>query len=264
MIPIVCRPAQRRWENLPAEGLKLKDLDRVEILRTRELALQHGRISPDTSKRVGDILDRLGLRADGALTQAARVLYGKDFLWDCPQCHMKMGRFRGTKITGDLLANHQEYIHAFAMVREGMAFLERTLPHGAGTPENKATRADRLCVPLDALREILINAVVHRDYSYSAGYVAIAVFDDRIEIQSYGCLPDGVTAEQLSKRHRSEPRNPLIAEVFHRTGAVEMQGHGTNRAIADCLAHDVSPPVFQERDGWVVVTFRVVVVTVRG
>jgi hypothetical protein len=59
---------KRRWENLPAEGLKLKDLDREEILRTRELAMQRGRISPDTSKRVGDILDRLGLRAGGLVT----------------------------------------------------------------------------------------------------------------------------------------------------------------------------------------------------
>jgi ATP-dependent DNA helicase RecG len=141
------------------------------------------------------------------------------------------------------------------MVREGMAFLERTLPCGAGSPESKTTRADRLCVPLDALREILINAVVHRDYSYSAGYVAIAVFDDRIEIQSYGRLPDGVTAEQLSKRHRSEPRNPLIAEAFHRTGAVEMRGRGVMRAIAECLAHGVPPPLFEERDRWIVVTF---------
>jgi ATP-dependent DNA helicase RecG len=68
--------AKRRWENLPAEGLTLKDLDRKEILRTRELAIQQNRISPDTGRDIGDILDRLGLRVDGKLTQAAEVLYG--------------------------------------------------------------------------------------------------------------------------------------------------------------------------------------------
>ncbi|MGB5196513.1 MAG: ATP-binding protein [Candidatus Deferrimicrobium sp.] len=66
--------AKRRWENLPAEGLALKDLDRKEILRTRELAIQQSRISPDTRPDIGEILDRLGLRASGVLTQAAQAL----------------------------------------------------------------------------------------------------------------------------------------------------------------------------------------------
>ena len=252
--------AKRRWENLPAEGLTLKDLDRKEILRTRDLAIQQNRISPDTSRDVGDILDRLGLRVDGVLTQAAHVLYGKNFLSLCPQCLLKMGRFRGAEITGEIVDNRQERIHAFAMVREGMAFLERTLPLGARFPEGKIFREDRFPVPPNALREILLNAVMHRDYSYYGGHVAIVVFDDRIEIRSYGRLPSGVTVEQLSRSHRSELRNPLIAEAFHRTGAVEVWGRGTNRVIAECLAHGSPPPLFEEQQGWVVVTFRASIV----
>jgi ATP-dependent DNA helicase RecG len=89
--------AKRRWENLPAEGLTLKELDRKEILRTRDLAIQQSRISPETSRDIGDILDRLGVRVNGVLTQAAQVLYGKDFLSGYPQCLLKMGRFRGTE-----------------------------------------------------------------------------------------------------------------------------------------------------------------------
>ena len=256
--------AKRRWENLPAEGLTLKDLDREEILRTRDLAIQQSRISADTSRDVGDILDRLGLRAGGVLTQAALVLYGKSFLSNCPQCHLKMGRFRGSEITGEIVDNRQEHIHAFAMVREGMAFLERTLPLGARFPEGKIFREDRFPVPPNALREILLNAVMHRDYSYYGGHVAIVVFDDRIEIRSYGRLPSGVTVDQLSRSHRSELRNPLIAEAFHRTGAVEVWGRGTNRVIAECLAHGVSPPLFEEQQGWVVVTFRASIVPMKA
>lgn len=214
--------AKRRWENLPAEGLALKDLDRKEILRTRELAIQQNRISPATSRDIGEILDRLGLRRNGVLTQAAQVLYGKQFISNYPQCLLKMGRFRGTEITGPIVDNRQERMNAFAMVREGMAFLERTMPLGARFPEGKIFREDRFPVPLGALREILLNAVMHRDYSHYGGHVAIVVFDDKIEIQSYGRLPFGVTVEQLSRPHRSELRNPFIAEAFHRTGAVEV------------------------------------------
>ena len=251
--------AKRRWENLPAEGLTLKDLDRREILRTRDLAIQQNRISPDTSRDIGDILDRLGLRLDGVLTRAAQILFGTDLLAHYPQCLLKLGRFRGTGITGEIVDNRQERMNAFTMVREGMAFLERTMPLGARFPEGKIFREDHFQVPPDALREILLNAIIHRDYSYSGGHVAIVVFDDRIEIRSYGRLPDGVSLKQLSGPHLSELRNPLIAEAFHRTGAVECWGRGTNRVIELCHRHGAAQPTFEERQGFLIVTFKVAV-----
>ncbi len=60
---------------------------------------------------------------------------------------------------------------------------------------------DRLPVPADAMREILLNAVMHRDYSDPGSYIAVAVFDDRIEVRSIGRLPTGVTAAMLSGPH---------------------------------------------------------------
>jgi ATP-dependent DNA helicase RecG len=86
------------------------------------------------------------------------------------------------------------------------------------------------------------------------------VFDDRIEIRSYGRLPTGITVEQLSGRHDSKPTNPLIAEAFHRTGAVEVWGRGTNRVIAMCRKHGAPPPLFEERQGFLIVTFNAALV----
>jgi ATP-dependent DNA helicase RecG len=256
--------ARRRWENQLAVDVRLGGLDREEILRTREAAIQQRRILAGTSRNIGDILDRLGLRRDGVITQAAQVLYGTRFLPDYPQCLLKMGRFRGTTITGDILDNKQEYMHAFAMIREGMAFLDRTLPLAARFPEGKLFREDRLPVPPNALREILLNAVMHRDYSHTGGHVAIAVFDDRIEIRSTGRLPSGVTVEQLSGPHRSELRNPLIAGVFHRTGAVEIWGRGTNRVIEECKRYGIASPTFDDWGGSLVVTFRAPIIPEAG
>jgi ATP-dependent DNA helicase RecG len=251
--------ASRRWENMAAYRVTLKDLDHEEILRTREAAIGQRRISAGTSMNVEDILDRLGLRIDGEITQAAQVLYGTRFLPDYPQCHLKMGRFRGTKITGDILDNKQEYLHAFAALREGMAFLDRTLPLAARFTEGHIFREDRLPVPPDALREILLNAIIHRDYIEPSGYVAIAVFDDRIEIRSSGLPPMDVTLESLSGPHLSKLRNPLVAETFHRTGAVEVWGRGTNRVIDECIRWGIEPPTFSELTGFTVVTFRAAV-----
>ncbi|MBI4613324.1 MAG: putative DNA binding domain-containing protein [Planctomycetes bacterium] len=248
--------ARRRWENQPAVGVRLKDLDREEILRTREAAIEQRRISAGTSRKVEDIMERLGVLRDGVITQAAQILYGTRFLPDYPQGKLKLGRFRGTEITGDIVDNKQEHMHAFAMVREAMAWLDRTLPLAARFPKGTIFREDRLPVPAEALREILLNAVMHRDYSDAGGYVAVAVFDDRIEISSRGRLPSSVTVEDLLGPHQSELRNPLIAEAFHRTGAVEIWGRGTNRVIDECRHYGVAPPSFEERQGFVIVTFK--------
>ena len=77
--------------------------------------------------------------------------------------------------------------------------------------------------------------------------MAVAVFDDRIEIRSTGGLPRGVTVESLSESHQSVLRNPLIAETFHRTGAVEIWGRGTNRVIEECERYGIEPPTFEDR-----------------
>lgn len=249
--------ARRRWENQPAVDVTLEDLDREEVLRTRDAGVRQRRISAETSTDVGDILDRLGLRRAGVVTQAAQMLYGTRFLPDYPQAMLKMGRFRGSTVTGDILDNRQEHLHAFAIVREAMAWLDRTLPLAAHFPPGQILREDRLPVPPDALREVLLNAVMHRDYSQPGGYVAIAVFDDRIEVRSVGALPRGVTAASLLQTHQSVLRNPLIAEAFHRTGAVEIWGRGTNRVLEACRRYGIAPPTFEESGGSVVVTFAV-------
>lgn len=66
--------SRHRWENRPAVGIRLEDLDREEILRTRQTAIEQRRLSAGTSMDVGDILDRLGLRVEGRLTQAPASL----------------------------------------------------------------------------------------------------------------------------------------------------------------------------------------------
>lgn len=127
-------------------------------------------------------------------------------------------------------------------------------------PKGAINREDRLPVPAEALREIVINAVIHRDVSNPSSYVAIAVFDDRIEVRSIGDFPSGVRAEQLAREHLSVRRNPLIAEAFHRTGAIEAWGRGTNRVIEACRAYGIPDPEFVGEAGAVTVTFRAEVV----
>ncbi len=107
------------------------------------------------------------------------------------------------------------------------------------------------------MREILVNALIHRDYSIAGGAVSLAIFDDRVEVWSAGTYPMGITPAALSRSHLSVLRNPLIADVFFRAGLIEKWGRGTNRVIEMCRAAHVAAPVFEEITGAAVVTFRV-------
>ena len=110
----------------------------------------------------------------------------------------------------------------------------------------KPQRDERWDYPLDALREIIINSVVHRDYSGPTGGV-VKVFDDKIEISNIGRLPPGLTMPQLlSGNYISEPRNPQIAAMFKEAGIIERYGSGIGRIIADFKEYGLAAPVFDE------------------
>ena len=120
-------------------------------------------------------------------------------------------------------------------------------------------RVDTPLIPPDALREILVNALIHRDYSIAGGDMSLAIFDDRVEIWSAGRLPGGITPEILTQKHNSIRRNPIIAEAFYRAGLIEKWGRGTNRVVAQCRQHGIAAPEFGEVGGSVAVTFKVTV-----
>ncbi len=96
--------------------------------------------------------------------------------------------------------------------------------------------AEKPLIPPDALREIVLNALIHRDCSNAGGAVSLATFDDRVEVWSAGRLPSGGTRETLTRGHDSVPRNPIVAETLHRAGLIEMWGRGTNRVTRDDAA----------------------------
>jgi ATP-dependent DNA helicase RecG len=117
-------------------------------------------------------------------------------------------------------------------------------------------RVDTPLYPPLALRESLVNALAHRDYSVDGGAVSVALFDDRLEIWSTGTLPAGLTPELLKGIHESVPRNRLIADVFHRRGLIERWGRGTNKILAEAKRAGCPEPEFEELAGAFIVRFK--------
>ncbi len=165
-----------------------------------------------------------------------------------------MARFRGTTKT-EFLDQRQLDGHAFLLLEEADLFLRRHLPVAGRIEPGVLERRDQPLYPPLALREALVNALCHRDYSIPGGAVNVAIFDDRLEIISSGLLPSGITIADLKREHVSRPRNPLIAEVFYRRGLIERWGRGTQRIVELCRVAGQPEPDFEEQSGNVVVRF---------
>lgn len=111
-------------------------------------------------------------------------------------------------------------------------------------------------VPIPALREIVVNAILHRNY-LSPSFIQIAIHPERIEFFSPGALHGSMTKERMLRGNSSSLRNPLLADILHRMNIVERWGSGIARIYAACREMALPPPEYHVDDmGVTVVVFR--------
>ena len=249
--------SEQRWENQPAVGWSIDDLDEAEIRRTVAEAVRRGRLEEPVGGEPSDLLRGLGLLRDDVLLRAAAVLFGSTerLEFEMPQCLLRVARFRGTDRM-EFLDNRQFNGNAFTLLTNAERFLRDTLPIAGRFEQDRFERIDEPLYPPLATREALANALCHRDYSIGGGSVGIAVYDDRLEITSSGPLHFGLTPEKLFVPHESRPWNPLIARTFYRRGIIEEWGSGTLK-MADMASKAGLPvPEIDDDGGAVTVRFR--------
>jgi predicted HTH transcriptional regulator len=106
-------------------------------------------------------------------------------------------------------------------------------------------RTERWGLPPTAVREAVINAVVHADYAQRGAPIRISIFDDRLEVENPGLLPFGLTIEDL--RHGiSKLRNRVLGRVCHLLGLIEQWGSGIGRMTAACRDAGLDAPLLEE------------------
>lgn len=206
--------ATQRWENEPVpQGVSIDDLDTDEIQRTLDNAIRLGRLESTGRQDTESILRGLELVHDGKLLNAAVALYGKtDRLKpQYPQLGIRLARFRGKDRLADFTDNRQYWGHAFSLLKRAESFLMDHVPISGRVVPGKMVRDDRPWYPPRATREAIANAICHRDYTAAGGTVALAMYDDHLEITNPGGFHFGITPEELSKPHESKPWNPIIA-----------------------------------------------------
>lgn len=118
----------------------------------------------------------------------------------------------------------------------------------------KAARDEKWDYPPEALREAVVNAIVHRDYT-DPGNIQIRIFDDRLELWSPGLLPKELNIRNLFSENRSIPRNRALAKIFHDIGFIEDWGTGFQRMVEACTANGNPKPELKEMTGAFVVKF---------
>lgn len=249
------------WEDFPASGVTIDDLDFDEINLAVQQAVSFERIPGGAIKdSVETILKRWNLIFDGKITNAAATLFLKENVNWYPQCNLKLGRFKGNTKSCDFIDNKSFYGNSFRILDVATSFMMAHLPMASTFKndffvEDPFRRIDKAILPGLALREALINAVCHKNYSDSSS-IFLAIFDDRMEIWNSGRLPKGLKIEDLSKEHKSMPRNRNIAKVLYDRKYFDGWGQGTNKIFDLCKEAGVPVPEYEENSGGVSITFK--------
>ena len=115
-------------------------------------------------------------------------------------------------------------------------------------------RTDTYEIPLIALREALINALIHRDYVNGGRDIKVGIYDDIVNIVSPGSFPNTITKEDI-ENGRSEARNKVVANIFKELGLIEQWGSGIKRIKNICLEHELKEPTIDEKNDFVDVEF---------
>lgn len=106
--------------------------------------------------------------------------------------------------------------------------------------------------PYEAIREVILNAIVHRDYMGAP--IQISVYDDKLIAWNEGSLPDDLTIEDLKKKHSSRPHNPILAGTFFKGGLIEAWGRGTIKILNECKKAGLPEPIIESTSGGISIT----------
>jgi ATP-dependent DNA helicase RecG len=162
------------------------------------------------------------------------VLFGSKVASRHPQTRMRAVRF-ATDRAEDFLDEQLYEGPAFKLLELAMDFLKRHVPISSEFREGQLQRESKPWYPFSALREGLVNALVHRDYAAFSGSVSVNVYPDRVEIWNTGKLPRGLSPRDLLlTSHSSILVNPDIGHVFYLHELMERVGRGTYKIAQEC------------------------------
>ena len=241
------------WDDVTMDNVSIDDIDRDAIDYFIREGIEHNRLSQSTKgSSTETILQNLRLlTTDGKLKSAAILLFGK-----CPQRHFtgiefRIGRF--VRDEGDLLIQDSIEGNLIQMADKVVETLKSKYLISPIHYEGMV-RVEPLEIPEKGLREILYNAICHKDYT--GVHIQMKVYNDRVTLWNQGELPAGFDMNVLLREHASRPRNKNIADAFFKAGFIEAWGRGMKIIKDSFAAANMPMPTIENRDGGVLVTIK--------
>jgi len=237
------------WDDIVEERAGFNEINNDSIEKFKKYAVDRiPSIINETDNTA--LLQKLNLIDDKDLKKAAVLLFSNDPQKFYLQSVVRIGKFlTDTEIqTTDIVKGN-----LFAQLESALEIL-RTKYLLSQIKYEGIHRRDILEYPYEALREAIINALIHRDYS-GTSQIQIRVYPDKLMIMNEGKLPPEVPVEKLKTNHLSIPRNTLLAKIFYYAGFIESWGHGTIKIVENCIEQGLPEPDFKEENGVMTVTF---------
>lgn len=246
------RPQGVRWERQVTPGATLDDLDLEEVERAGREATKH-HFWDGQQRTAAQILDAWGLLDYDTPTNAALVLFGRAPARRFPQTRVRLAHF--SSLERDVFTTRVLEGHVFQLLRGILEFLQLHLPVRSQLSSSSLLRQEKTLYPFPALREAILNALVHRDYEAFDGGLSLAIHPDRLEIWNSGELPEGLTLSDLPLGGISRPHNPDIAYVLFQVGLIERLGIGGRQIVSACQNAGLPTPTWARRGGGILLTF---------
>ncbi len=239
----------RTWDEFIEEHFTLNDInfETVKEFKRKSFDRIPSIVKEDNIKL---LFEKLHLIENKKLNRAAVLLFGKEPQNFYRQAVVKIGKFlTDTEIqfTDIIKGNLFEQLKNTLEILRSKYLISEIKYEGIH-------RRDILEYPYEALREAIINALIHRNYS-STSNIQIRVYSDKLIIMNEGKLPPEVPIEKLKTNHLSKPRNRLLAEIFYFAGFIEGWGRGTIKILDNCLQQGLPEPDFIEEYGVMEVIF---------
>jgi ATP-dependent DNA helicase RecG len=248
----ILRKQGRRWDSVPLPYYTAKDIYSKAIAYLKQNAIDTKRINSAFLKlNATMLLEKLNLKADAVyFKRACALLFHANPEKYITGAFIKIGFFDATE---ELLFQDDVHGCLFEQVEKIMELLLTKYLKAYITYE-VIQRVENYPVPVPALREAVLNAVVHKDYSSNVP-IQISVYDNKIIIWNTGQLPENWTIARLKTQHSSSPYNPDVANGFFFAGLIETWGQGTIKIINECIAAKIKAPVFKASSTEFCITF---------
>ena len=232
----------REGKNLPfdSECVSAKiELDR-DLLKDFLERRKH-KLGASLPKINTEQLESLGLISNSKVTVAGALLFCKEpqNIRELSNSYIKAGRFKGDK-KGQFIDQRTILGSLPEQIDEAVGFVLRHVNVSGTVIGTK--RHDVPAYPVEILREVITNAVIHRDYSISGSSILLSIYDDRLEIVSPGGLPGQVTVENMIDRQYS--RNPTLSKRMFEMGFFDSWGQGIDKIVSWAKESNIKAPIF--------------------